>query len=213
MNHTTKLSVIAAALLLSGIAAQAQENVVKFGLTRYTNHSSTTGVTGIGIPPGADADVGDATTVIAVYERNFTPNIGLELVLGVPPKIESRATGSVAFLGDNVLSAKNVSPTLLLNYHFGMPGDTWRPYVGAGINYTRFVSVKSKLAPDVKLSDSWGPAAQAGISYAISKEWGLFASVAALKVKSDLVAVGATVLTTTIDYRPIVYSLGAAYSF
>lgn len=212
MKHTTPLFA-AAALLVTGTTAQAQENVFKVGLTRYDTHSSTTGVKGIGIPPGADAETGDATTVIFVYERRFTPNVGLELVLGIPPTIESKATGSVAFLGDNVLSAKNVAPTLLLNHHFGAPGDTWRPYVGAGVNYTRFVSTKSKLAPDVKLSDSWGPAVQAGISYAISKEWGLFASVAALKVRSDLVAVGATVLTTTIDFRPIVYSFGASYSF
>ena len=212
MKHTTPLFA-AAALLVTGTAAQAQENVFKVGLTRYDTHSSTTGVKGIGIPPGADAETGDATTMIFVYERRFTPNVGLELVLGIPPTIESKATGSVAFLGDNVLSAKNVAPTLLLNHHFGAPGDTWRPYVGAGVNYTRFVSTKSKLAPDARLSDSWGPAVQAGIGYAISKEWGLFASVAALKVRSDLVAVGATVLTTTIDFRPIVYSFGASYSF
>jgi outer membrane protein W len=34
-----------------------------------------------------------------------------------------------------------------------------------------------------------------------------------LKVKSNLVATGATVLTTTIDLRPITYSFGVAYKF
>ena len=63
------------------------------------------------MPPGADADVGNATTVIFVYERMLTPNIGVEFVLGVPPKIKAKATGSVAFLGDDVLAAKNVAPT------------------------------------------------------------------------------------------------------
>jgi outer membrane protein len=210
-----RLGLLAAGLgaLLVTHAVAAQDNVVKFGLTEYTTHSRTNGISGIGVPPGADAQTGNATTVIFVYERMLTPNIGAEFVLGVPPKIEAKATGTVAFLGDDVLEAHNVAPTFFMNYHFGNPGDTWRPYLGAGINYTKFVQINSILASDVQMSDSWGWAAQAGIDYAMSKEWSLFASVAALKVKSKLVATGATVLETTIDFRPIVYSFGVVYRF
>jgi outer membrane protein len=195
------------------MAAQAQDNTFKVGAIRYTTHSKTNGITGVGVPPGADAETGDATTLLLTYERAFTPNVGVELVIGVPPKITAKATGTAAFLGDDVLSAKNVAPTLLVNYHFGSPGDTFRPYVGGGINYTKFVSIKSKLAPDVKMSDSTGWAVQAGVDYALDKQWGLFASVAALKVKSKLVATGTTVLTTTIDFKPITYAFGASYRF
>ena len=206
---------LAAALALGFTAAQAQDgnSIVKVGVTEYTTHSQTNGISGVGVPPGADAETGNATTVIFVYERLFTPNIGLEFVLGIPPTIKAKATGSVAFLGDDVLSAKNLAPTVLLNYHFGAPGDTWRPYLGAGMNYTRFISIKSKLASDVKMGDSYGYAVQAGINYALTKDVALFASIAKLDVKSKLVAAGATVLTTKIDFRPIVYSAGVAYQF
>jgi outer membrane protein len=210
MNRTL-CSLALLAIATTG-TAQAQDNAFKLGLTRYDTHSKTTGVTGPGIPAGADAETGDATTVIFVGERLLTPNIGVELVLGVPPKITARATGSVAFLGE-VLSARNVAPTLLFNWHFGQSGDTWRPYVGLGLNYTKFTDVQTPYGWDVELSDSWGAAAQAGIDYAIDKRWSLFASVAVLKVKSDLVATGATVLQTTIDFRPIVYSTGLSYRF
>jgi outer membrane protein len=204
---------VGAALAVGSGTLFAQDNAVKAGVVYYTTHSKTTGIQGVGVPPGADAETGNAVTLLFTYERMLTPNFGAEIVIGVPPKITAKATGSVAFLGDDVLSARNVSPTLLLNYHFGEPGDTWRPYLGIGINYTRFVSIESTLASNVEMSDSWGPAAQIGIDYVLSKDWGLFASVAALKVKSDLVAVGATVLTTTIDFRPITYSFGVAYKF
>jgi outer membrane protein len=204
---------IAAALALPCMAAQAQDNTFKVGAIRYTTHSKTNGITGVGVPPGADAETGDATTLLLTYERAFTPNVGVELVIGVPPKITAKATGTAAFLGDDVLSAKNVAPTLLVNYHFGSPADAWRPYVGAGVNYTKFVSIKSKLAPDVQMGDSIGWAVQAGVDYALDKQWGLFASVAALKVRSKLVATGTTVLTTTIDFRPITYAFGASYRF
>jgi outer membrane protein len=193
--------------------ALAQDNVFKTGVVRYDTHSQTNGIHGIGVPPGADAETGDATTVLFTYERMLRPDLGIELVLGIPPRTETTATGSVAFLGDNVLSAKSVSPTLLLNYHFNAPGDTWRPYVGAGINYTHFTGIQSSLAPQVEMSDSWGWAVQAGVDYALSKQWGLWASIAALKVKSDVVAVGATVLTTTIDFRPLTYAFGVSYKF
>lgn len=211
---SNKTHVIAALLgaTLIGSAAQAQLNTFKLGITRYDTHSKTTGVVGIGVPPGADASTGDGTTVIGVYERRITPNLGIELVLGVPPKITAQATGTVAFLGE-VLSARNAAPTVLLNYHFGAETDALRPYVGAGINYTRFTSIKSKLAPSVQMSDSVGLALQVGADYWFSKQWGLFASVAAVQVKSDLVAAGSTVIQTTIDFRPIVYSAGLNYRF
>jgi outer membrane protein len=217
-----KFSMLAlAALALGSGAAQADgiadgNNIVKLGVTRYQPHSSTDGISGIGVPPGADADVGGATTVIFVYERLLTPispNVGLEFVLGIPPRLHAKATGSVAFLGDDVLSAKNVAPTLLLNYHFFGPDSAFRPYIGAGVNYTHFSDIKSTLAPDVKMGNSTGLALQAGINYAITKDVGLFASIAKVNVKSKVVAVGPTVLTTTVDFKPIVYSAGVSYQF
>ena len=213
--HTNKLQVlcVGAALAIGSGALWAQDNAVKMGVIYYTTHSKTDGIQGVGVPPGADAETGNAVTLLLTYERMFTPNIGVEFVVGIPPKITASATGSVAFLGDTFLADRTSSPTLLFNYHFGEPGGTWRPYVGIGINYTRFVSIESTLASNVEMSDSWGPAAQIGIDYALSKDCSLFASVAALKVKSDLVATGAAVLTTTIDLRPITYSFGVAYKF
>ena len=43
------LAVALAATLAAG-AASAQNNVVKFGVTEYTTHSRTNGVSGIGVP-------------------------------------------------------------------------------------------------------------------------------------------------------------------
>ena len=134
-------------------------------------------------------------------------------ITGAAPML-AKATGSVAFLGDDVLEAKNVAPTLLFNYHFGKEGDKFRPYVGAGINYTRFTDIKTSLPVDkVEMSDSWGWAVQAGFDYQITPQWGLFASIARVDVKSDLVATGVTVLTTTIDFKPITYAFGVSYRF
>jgi outer membrane protein len=204
--------IVLAALAGAGVAAQAQTHVFKAGVIRYDPHSRTSGITGIGIPAGADAKVGAANTALFTYEYRLAPNVGIDFVLGVPPKIRARATGSVAFLGE-VLEARNVAPTVLLNYHFGEAGDSWRPYLGLGVNYTKFTGVKSAYSSEVKLGDSHGLAAHVGLDFNYSKNFGLFTSVGRVNVRSKLVATGAVVLETTIDFRPWTYSFGALYSF
>jgi len=192
--------------------ALAQVNTVKAGVIHYQTHAQTSGITGIGVPPGADAQVGHATTVLLTYEREVAPNLGVELVLGWPPTIKARGAGTVSFLGE-VLTAKNIAPTLLVNYHFGDASARLRPYVGLGVNYTYFADAKTPYGWDVNLSSSWGLAAQAGIDVAIDRQWGLFASMAKVQVKTDLVAIGAAVLRTTIDFRPVTYAAGVSYKF
>lgn len=212
MQQNFRLLVLAAAVCATCGVAQAQSTTLKAGVIRYDANSKTNGVTGIGIPPGADAEVGDATTAVFTVEFEVKPNVGVELVLGVPPKIKAKATGSVAFLGE-VLTARNVAPTVLVNYHFGQSGNALRPYLGIGVNYTKFTNISTPYGWDVKLSDSVGLAVQAGVDYQFSKNWGLFASVARVDVQSKLTAVGATVLQSKIDFRPITYAAGLSYRF
>ena len=213
MNKTLFSLSLAGATLAAGTGnAMAQVNTVKAGLIYYQTHAETTGITGIGVPAGADAEVGNATTLLLSFEREIAPNIGVELVLGWPPTIKANGAGTVPFLGE-VLTAKNIAPTLMFNYHFGDRSATWRPYLGLGVNYTYFADAKTPYGWDVNLSSSWGLAAHAGFDYAISKQWGLFASIAKVQVKSDLVAIGATVLQTTIDFRPVTYAAGVSYKF
>lgn len=214
----TMIPLLGAALLLGAAGpARAQEsyaaNVVKLSASYYDTTGGANNVGGIGVPSGADVSYSGSMTAIFTYERMFTPNIGLELVIGIPPTTKANAEGSIAFLGNDIMSAKSVSPTLLLNYHFGAPEDKWRPYVGVGINYTKFTDVKSRLGWNVEMGDNWGWAAQGGIAYAIDKNWGLFASVAYADVKSNIVATSATVLTATADFKPFVYSFGVSYGF
>ena len=223
MRQELRIATVTLAVLMGSGAVVAQDNVVKFGVTRYTTQSSTNGLTAspqVFATP-ADAQTGDATTIIAVYERMLTPNIGAELVLGVPPRIKAKGTGAAAVLGNELLSAKNVSPTLLANYYFGDAANTWRPYLGVGINYTKFTGLRSSL-PTSKLtmSESWGWALQAGLSYAVRRDWGLFGSITRLDVKSNVEAVASipgvpvpVEVKSTINFAPITYSTGVWYRF
>ena len=102
----------------------------------------------------------------------FTPNIAAELVLTYPQKHDLRANG----LGQ-IGSLKHLPPTLLAQYHFTNFG-AFKPYVGAGVNFTRFSSVnfdpavQAALNPSIK-KNSFGGALQIGFDYALDKNWSL----------------------------------------
>lgn len=74
----------------------AQETVVKLGITRYDTHSKTSGISGIGVPAGADAVTGDATTVILVIERTLTPNDRFGARAGRPAQDQGAGRGHLA---------------------------------------------------------------------------------------------------------------------
>ena len=203
---------LAAPLVLWAQGATAQVLTVKMGGAFIDVSSRTTGLVGIGVPSGSDIQVGDASTLTFGYEHKLSPTLSIELAAGIPPKHDTTATGPISFL-HKVSSVKQFAPTLFLNYAFGSEGAALRPFVGIGVNYTKFVDIKSELGQKIELSDSVGLAVQAGVNYAIDKQWGLYAAFAMADVKSDMVATANTVQTTRIDFRPKVFSAGLSYKF
>lgn len=231
MRNQTSVFLLAAGLALGGPSVEAQDkNLLKVGGILYDTHSKTNGITTTPAIPtlaGSDIKSADAPTLLLVFDRMLKPNLSIELVLGVPPRIDTEATGPLAGLtsalgiSNVVLSAKNTAPTLLLNLFLTKPESKWRPYVGAGINYTKLTSAESSLSTSsIDLSDSWGPAAQIGLNYAAGPRWGVFANVSVVRVKSEVDVVanvpGVPVpvrVMTTVDFRPSTYTAGLTYKF
>ncbi len=105
-------------------------------------------------------------------------------ILTYPQKHDLRAR-SAAKIG----TLKHLPPTLLAQYHFTNLG-AFKPYVGAGINYTRFSSVNldravERLSPSVK-KNSLGPALQVGFDYALDKNWSINLDVKKVYIKTDV---------------------------
>ena len=96
--------------------------------------------------------------------------------------------------GKVVAKLTQFAPTAFINYKFGTSQSTWRPYVGVGINYTH-VKPDPTAAGEAfygdgkvktKVSDSWGLALQAGVSYHIDDKWLISASYATAQVKNKI---------------------------
>jgi len=135
----------------------------------------------------------------------FTKNIAAELILATT-KHEVKLDG--ASLGDVWV----LPPTLLLQYHFTDLGAA-KPYVGAGLNVTWFYDVNLNAGP-VKLtvdSTSIGGALQAGVDFAIAKNWVLNADVKYIWMSTDVYAGGGTL--TNLKINPWVYGIGVGYRF
>jgi outer membrane protein len=107
-------------------------------------------------------------------------------------------------------------PSLLLQYHF-LPEATVRPYVGAGINYTRISNVDfsglnavTGTSSDLDHS-SWGGVMQAGFDIKIAKNSYINFDVKKLYISADLKVGGLSVSTVHID--PVLWGIGYGFKF
>lgn len=135
-------------------------------------------------------DVDDQFGIVFDLTYFMTPNWGLELLASTPWKHDIDGAGALEGLGQ-IGDTKHLPPTLTLQYHFA-PGQTFRPYVGAGINYLLFFddSTNARLhdgvvatangalgtnfsGGDTNLSirDSFGAAFQAGFDVDFGQNW------------------------------------------
>lgn len=227
MQHKTILSALALAALSAGAAAQT--HTVTLGGAFIDVHSKAPPLHSEPptLPPGVEAriEVDDAKTVVFGYEYRFTPQWGFEAALGVPPEHKTYGKAFIEAFG-HISSVKQVAPTVFVNYHFKDVLPKFSPFVGLGLNYTKFTDARSTSSGNaasggptkIKLSDSWGLAGHVGFSYEIAPQWSVIGTIAAAKVKSDVTATTTTttgdiVRTTTIDFRPVVYTLCLGYSF
>lgn len=133
----------------------------------------------------------------------FTPNIAAELVLTVPQKQD------VFLSGSKIGTLKHLPPTLTAQYHF-LPDGAVRPYVGAGVNYTRFSSVNLPAPLGVD-KNSYGFALQAGLDFPVAKNVVLNLDLKKVYIKTDVKAAGTKLGTFKVD--PVLFGVGVGYRF
>ncbi|HQQ70128.1 MAG TPA: OmpW family outer membrane protein [Alicycliphilus sp.] len=131
----------------------------------------------------------------------FTPNFAAELVLTYPQKHDVRLNGG------KIGTLKHLPPTLLGQYHFTGMG-AFKPYVGAGVNYTRFSNVDIAGGALTVKKSSWGPALQVGFDYALDKNWSLNFDVK--KIYMDTTVSGGI---GKFKVDPILVGVGVGYRF
>jgi outer membrane protein len=133
----------------------------------------------------------------------FTPNISAELVLTYPQKHDLSAGGT------EIGSLKHLPPTLTAQYRFTGLG-AFTPYVGAGINYTRFSSVT--LPAGVGLDkNSVGAAVQVGVDIPLTPQLSLNFDVKKVQIRTDVSAGGTELGEFRVD--PLLVGVGLGWRF
>lgn len=199
MKKQITLAAVALCTLMSG-AAMAQQTTEGPWLVRAravhldsANKDST----------GLNLSVNDKWLPEVDITYFFNKNIAAELILTVPQRHTLSAGGTA------IGSLKHLPPSLLVQYHFtDLPG--FKPYVGAGVNYTRFSSIRLPAGVDVD-RNSFGGALQLGVDIPVAKDVYLNFDVKKVYIKTDVSAAGNKIGTFKVD--PVLFGIGLGWRF
>ena len=202
-------------------------NSARIGLYSVFYHVSADDLTGPYVPRGANIDAKNIETLYLGYVRRLSPHFDVELTAGYPPLQKTVGKGpaflgSVPYNGQVIATARWLAPTVLLEYVFLSENAQWRPYIGAGVNYTNFYDRDSTAQGNaasggptkLSLTSSVGPAGTVGLAYHVASNWHLYASYSISQVKTKLKADTAGVIRTShISFGPQALVVSVGYSF
>jgi outer membrane protein len=168
--------------------------------------------------PGGHTSVDNSFAPEVDFTYMFTNNIGAELILATT-KHHVSGEGDLQGVG-RLAGTWVLPPTLTLQYHL-MPSARLRPYVGAGVNYTIFYSEKASDAlntaigkTDVRLSDSFGYALQAGVDIDVTSRVFLNFDVKYIDIDTKArLTTGTLVNRERVHLNPFVFGIGIGTRF
>jgi outer membrane protein len=201
------LSSLAAALALAAAPAMAQSKgdwTIGAGVHQVAPKSNNGSLAGGTLKVDVDNDIKPTIT----GEYFIADNLGIEVLAALPFKHDINIAG----LG-RVGSTKHLPPVISLQYHFNSKGKV-SPFVGAGLNYTTFFSEETGGAlagSTLKLDDSWGLAAHAGVDFAVSDKGSLRVDVRWIDIDTGVKLDGEKIGTVNID--PLAYGVSYVFKF
>lgn len=181
----TLLASAIGALLMNAPAianADAGDMLVRVGASMVAPQSNN----GLGL----DVDDGYSLTFNGTYF--ITNQFAVELLAAYPFTHDISASGA----GD-IAEIKHLPPTLSAQWHF-IPDGKFRPYVGAGLNYTLFLDEEID-GGDLSLSSSLGFAAQVGLDVELSEKMFLNVDLRYIDISSDVKVNGSKIGSVEID--------------
>jgi outer membrane protein len=226
MRKVAKISLLAAAMLVSGAASayEAGDWIVRGGLVNVdpNDDSSNLSVDGSRLA-GTQVDVDADTQLLLNVTYMASNHIGVELLAATPFE-HTVSTGGLSSYGLNDVDLgeiKHLPPTLTALWYPMADSSAFQPFFGIGVNYTVFFDedvsgeAQNALGADnLSLDDSWGLAGRIGMDFMINDCWSLHAGAYYLDISTE--AEVETALGTAkvdVDVDPWVYTLGVGYRF
>ncbi|TXS96535.1 outer membrane beta-barrel protein [Parahaliea maris] len=228
MKTMTRIAVAAA--LACGVAGQASayeagDFIVRLGAATVSPNEDSDNINLPTEPPislpGISIDNDTQLGITGTWM--FADKWGVELLAATPFEHDFKVKG----LGIDGGSVTHLPPTLSLQWYPRGGSNGWQPYLGVGLNYTFIYdeevsgilegtlgAVLGASRADLKLDDSIGPAAQAGVDIPLGDNFGLNIGVWYIDIGTE-----ATIVTDVgkvkfdVDIDPWVYNVGIAWRF
>jgi outer membrane protein len=198
MKKQVLTAIVLASTLLTGNAfAQAKEGPWMVRVRAVNLTSANTDNTGLGL------SVNNKTIPELDISYFINKNVAVELILTVPQEHTLSSNGS------DIGTLSHLPPTLLVQYHFDAPG--FKPYVGAGINYTKFSSVNLTVPGADIDRDSFGAALQVGVDIPLSGNMYLNFDLKKVYLGTDVSIAGVNQGSFKVD--PVLFGMGVGWRF
>jgi outer membrane protein len=218
MKHVVLAALGLATVAASPAAAEAGDLIVRGRFIVVAPQDGSSGISPTFPNEGVSVDTAYAPELDFTYM--LTKNLGMELILATTKHSASGKTGTTGSIG-KLADTWVLPPTLTLQYHFA-PDGGFRPYVGAGLNYTIFYNERAAGsleaavgATDVSLSNSFGFALQAGADIPLNDS--LFLNFDIKYIDMDTTArlntTAAGQQKVNVDINPIVVGFGIGMRF
>ena len=191
--------VLASTLMAGNTFAQAKEGPWMVRVRAVNLTSANTDNTGLGL------SVNNKTIPELDISYFINKNVAVELILTVPQEHTLNST----VVGGDIGTLSQLPPTLLVQYHFDMPG--YKPYVGAGINYTKFSSVNLTVPGADIDRDSFGAALQVGVDIPLSGNMYLNFDLKKVYIGTDVSIAGVNQGAFKVD--PVLFGMGVGWRF
>lgn len=212
MKRLLALTITSAALVAPSAFAADGSWMVRARAVNLDMANKSDAIPALAVP--SDAIRASDKTIPEIDISYFiTQNIAAELILTVPQKHTVTVTQSA--IGPFTAGTfKHLPPTLTLQYHF-LPDGQFRPYVGAGVNYTRISSVGLAVPGVTTLhleNDSWGGALQAGFDVKLGNNLFLNLDVKKIYINTDIKN-GAGTKLSHLKLDPLAIGIGLGWRF
>ena len=166
---------------------------------------------------GGDVAISNALIPELDFTYFFTEHFAAELILGTA-KHDVQAINTLA--GDvNLGSVWLLPPTLTAQYHFYTSDQkVFKPYIGAGVNYTLFYNVKSGDVAGVEYDNALGYAAQVGFDLMLDDTFFINFDAKRLFLSTDVTVDASNLapglsIPAEVDINPWLIGVGVGMKF
>ena len=231
MKKTLLSALIVSVLSPLAFANQAGDIVVRGGATMVNPDSGKAGVyiEALGGDTPLSLSVDDNTQLGLNFVYFYDSHWAVEVLAATPFTHEVTiydpqgiAPGVLGTAVDGLILAEvtQLPPTVSALYYFDTASN-FKPYIGAGLNYTIFFDEGFTSAPkslgfkDLELDGSFGYSLQLGADYYFDKNWSLNVSARYIDINTEATFKIGDAITgsSDIDVDPMVYSVMLGYKF